>query len=583
MSRRGNNFSSEEVYASPVLTSAEQTGLSLTLRGDGRARRMRGSSSDEDTTQGELINEDFRAGGPNLPPVPCDTTSMSLDHPASILWKTDPSFIRQILDTLKKHDVQMKYLELFRRKSKKTYLDNNEWVPTIIVTAKRTKLDDSWLKACIDIRNILAQRSLDTLNIEIIDSRASAENFTFSVLPSDSIFSRWSEVCSQILEIIGREGWLALECFRRGVNYERENNPVTIVLTIPYNSDKQWKPVREAIINVLDTLSLSQVAVSIVRGHIWRADGFDPVVLPDNAWEKPAQCGVSLGPFDSNRSSSTFGGFIELLSKKDEWDRFGLTCYHCTVEEKEESEMTQKEKNCTIPSIPTLVLYELTQALGRKHWSQKGISLDDQDKSLLKMSQPSLKDHQNRINVIDNDIHEFNNDPEFKKVQQQVEAGEFVIPNQQKWYGRRLSQQEARLKLKARAQEFFSSGRNYLGSVFAASGFRKTSDKPSSQLDWALIKVENSRESVNKVSNMINDFLILLRLIENRSHLAVPPPQVSQSLKMTGFNNLPKETHPLTRDCIRLGGRRGLRKADWMAYGRSSFRPTKKIGLETRP
>lgn len=77
---------------------------------------------------------------------------------------------------------------------------------------------------------------------------------------------------------------------------------------------------------------------------------------------------------------------------------------------------------------------------------------------------------------------------------------DFVIPSQKQWYDPIVAKQKERLKLKARAEGLFSSSRNYL---FAASGFRKTGQTPSSQLDWALIEVEKSRVAANRVSNKI--------------------------------------------------------------------------------
>ncbi|KAK2757959.1 hypothetical protein FQN54_004365 [Arachnomyces sp. PD_36] len=478
MSRR----TSEEVYASPVISGPQQDGLAPPLGGDGRARRTRGSSSDEDATMEELISEDFRVGGPNLPPLPCDTISMPRDHPAYKLWSSDRSFPRQILDVLKKNDVDVKFLELFQRKSERPYISNNA-VPTVIATSKRSKLDSSWLKACMEIRHIFKERQVDDLNIEIIDSRATkaADPFTFPVLQTDPIFNRWSEVCTRIMDVIGREGWLSLECFRRGLSDQRQENPVTIILTIPYDSDKEWKPAREGIVHILDTLSLSEVAVSIIRGHIWRAGDPTSVVLTDNSWEKTAQCGMSLGPADSDLSSSTFGGFIELMSPEDQWVRFGLTCYRSVVEEKDETSMPQHEKKC------------------RERWSRNGIPPSGPDKNALKMSQPSLKDHRNRMKIVDANINEFNANSGLKDIKQKIDNEEFVIPREQRWFDRHTAALDAELKLKNRAERFFSSGDNYFGTVFAASGFGKATNNPPSQLDWALIEVEPSRSGPNRI------------------------------------------------------------------------------------
>ena len=97
-------------------------------------------------------------------------------------------------------------------------------------------------------------------------------------------------------------------------------------------------------------------------------------------------------------------------------------------------------------------------------------------------------------------IEYFNNNTERLQVQRDIDAGEFVMPSRKRIYDRAAREQVERLSARRKAEDFFSSGKTYLGRVFAASGFRKTRGTPRSQLDWALIQVSKDRVSDNIVS-----------------------------------------------------------------------------------
>ncbi|PGG98146.1 hypothetical protein AJ79_08969 [Helicocarpus griseus UAMH5409] len=200
---------------------------------------------------------------------------------------------------------------MFMRKCALSYFSAEEPVATVLVSAKRERIDDdSWLDACKKIREIFIRRELNDLSIEIIDSRATQ----FIPIGLKHTLGYWA-----MFNLKAR--WVALECFRRGTGDKPKENPVTIVLTIPYESRKQWKPIREAIVQILDSLSLPEVAVEIVRGEIWRSSD-----LPENrnfllgntenvadTWDIAARCGMGIGPYQSDASISTLGGFVELL------------------------------------------------------------------------------------------------------------------------------------------------------------------------------------------------------------------------------------------------------------------------------
>ncbi|KAK2804659.1 hypothetical protein FQN50_006498 [Emmonsiellopsis sp. PD_5] len=481
MSQMNRAVSPEEVYASAVLTSPPQGLATLPPSGDGRLRRTRGSSSDEDPMHGEMINQDFRAGGPNLCVFPGYTLVMEQNHPASAVWMTDDAFSRTISQILQNHAVEATSIGLFMRKSAIPHFSSEPPRSTVLITANKTRLDDSWVKACIEIRGYLLQRELLDVNVEIIDKRAVEKILAFSVLPTDPIVPLWPDICSRILNIIGREGWVALECFRRGTSYEASENPVTVILTVPYESEKDWKPVRESIVQILTQMALPDVAVSIIYGEILRTNGGDfDFGLPENAWETKAQCGMSIGLLDSDESGSTLGAFIELLNPKHEWKRLALTGFDCVFKDRSND-----------PTLPP------TDQTIYRGWNANGIRPGDQNsQNYLKMSQPALGDHQSHIQSLNEEIDRENR--HIENLEEKLNAGDPVIPKDLEIQGQREARVKYLLKYRDRVERFVSSGENYLGHIFSASGFRTTQEALPATLDWALTKVKKARNGINK-------------------------------------------------------------------------------------
>jgi hypothetical protein len=289
-----------------------------------------------------MLNEDFRAGGPYLCSLPALNFPASQGHPAQIKWGQD--FINEIIKILNRHSVAWMDIVLRSRRSER-YQDTGP-TETVLISATKAQRDKSWLRTCLEIRSLFLGYGLDTLNVEIIDNRANTEFFTFPTFPEDKIHSLWNDLSLRICELIRLEGWLSLECFRRGPSPDRLQNSPTVLLTVPRDSIKDWKPARDEIIALLNAVNLQDVAVEILRSHIWQAANVDltGVVLPDNAWEKEAQLGMSIGPRNLDYSGSTFGGFIKALSPDDKWRKFGLTCYHCIELEYKEGDNSDLNK-----------------------------------------------------------------------------------------------------------------------------------------------------------------------------------------------------------------------------------------------
>lgn len=333
------------------------------LSPDGRSRRYRGSSSDQDSPIDEFINEDFRVGGPELAVMPCGLRAFTKDHPAYQMWEDDRTFCEEIKQIVQKHGIEFQFIDLIRQILKDPYSRGpDRALPTTVIAAKRgNPFDSPWLSTCQELRRCLADRQLLPLNVEIIDHRGAKPRSVSGVVPEDDpIYPIWEEkVIANIRPFLGCEGWVALECFRWGPDgdgEDRPDNPTTVALTVPYGTERDWRPTREAIANVLHQLGLHHVAVVILRGDIWRGASSENCVSPDNAWKTGVQCGVSIGPANSEASSSTLGAVLELLDPESEnWVPFGITSFRSVMARNEAT--AREEKNRKLMTSPRVLYY----------------------------------------------------------------------------------------------------------------------------------------------------------------------------------------------------------------------------------
>lgn len=477
LSRRALNRSTEECYASPTITTlvAEPLSLPSSPLFRGRLKRTEGSSSDSDESESGMRNEDFRAGGPHLCVLPALNNTVSPQHPAAQKW--DRSFEGEVIKILNNHGVKWETLSLLDRRSAR--FEDDHPTQTVVISATKSQRDGSWVHACVDIRSFFVFHDLPNLNVEIIDKRASATKYTFPTSMNDKIYPHWNRISKTLCEIIGLDGWLSLECFRRGTQEDPERNPPTVLLTVPFDSSRDWKSVRDKIVDFLDSENLSDVAVEILRSYIWRGVDVDltSVVLPDNSWKIRAQLGMSIGPHGSEYSASTLGGFLELLNPvTNKWSPFGVTCYHCIEPGHVDNQTVAR-------------------------WRLKGISINEAKNANIQLDQPALKDHVARMRIIEQNKTHWRNSSHYQNVNKAINNDEFVVPHDKKIFDRSESILAQSLCLKDRAEEFFSSGRSLLGRVFAASGYRLSPGDERRHLDWSLIQVTQIRLGKNHVSN----------------------------------------------------------------------------------
>ena len=507
--RRQKNSSDEESYAGPVeaelvptpvlpVSMASPSTVPLQRK---RTRRTHGYLDEAIPTsmsQDDIRDEPLRVGGPNLSRLPVRNVHISAHHPIHQVW--DDWLETAVHQILRQHEIEWRSVSLIRRPSRYDPRPESDMAITITVFADRKEANDRWLDACLVIRRLLRQSDHADLLVEIADPEIAKPTMTSPIGPNDRLVSIWPQIEPQIADILRPTECVQLQVLRRGKHLNPAANPVTVVMTIPEESRGDWTEVRERIIDVLDQHRLDDVAVEIGRGTIWRASSLEQRLLPDDAWETPAKGGLSLGLFRSSASSLTLGGFVEVQDKGGEWSRLGLTCYH-GVFPMHSQDGVPCEKISKSSFSPLLFCVEnpsrLTWPRALMEWHRTGVRPESPGADQIRVSQPSLKDHEQTVNEYRRQIETLR-DERFLDIERRFEDNGFIMPFELKF----LNVNKAAIKrLQDRinhADEFFRAAKDDLGPVWAGSGTRRSDQLAT--LDWALIKVKPDRLSINHVS-----------------------------------------------------------------------------------
>ncbi|KAJ9396411.1 hypothetical protein DTO282F9_6709 [Paecilomyces variotii] len=262
-------------YASPSICppSSESDTSPISPLRDGRRRKNRDSSEDSDSVElpDGLINEDLRAGGPYLCAIPTRSVSLRGTHTFNQIEHRMQHLVQKISQILHSYRITTEALDICGRISR---IDPE---PAVIPTV-------------------------------------------FVVTPARSIIdSKWVDACRQLLDFFRKE---ALPQFSVEIAYESQP---TIVVSVNRRLSRNWKYIRERIVNIINSMSLWSVGVSIGPGEVLRH-----IAFPLDGFKAEAQAGLNLGVHGSEKSAGTLSGWIEIEHPRTKgWQKFALTCFHC--------------------------------------------------------------------------------------------------------------------------------------------------------------------------------------------------------------------------------------------------------------
>ncbi|OJJ43556.1 hypothetical protein ASPZODRAFT_2114065 [Penicilliopsis zonata CBS 506.65] len=464
---------------------------------DRRDRRARGSSEDDEgeAKEGEtnqdtaekqatgegivesFIDEELRAGGPFLCPLPATFRSLSDQVSRYDDIFNDDGMREAVEAIIKEHGIQRKTWGVGLRRA--DWFPEDDPIVTLLIEATKTAVEDKWVELSKALRRFLIMRGFPDASVEIIDPRAMLPRFTHPLLRSDQLFPLWDQILSIILDSIDLTDITVISCWRYGVSSTTEENPPTIIVTVKRDSIRTWKPLREMIVSILDTHYLDDVSVNIEKGSVFQCISKADVRLPTSLWQQAkALPGVSLGNTLNTDSSGTFGGYIELQNKKGEWVRFGLTCYHVALA----ADKALDDKNKQVQG----------------GWHIKGIEWENHSaKQILTLQQASYQDLHDEKEALQERIHEITN-PEFLESRALAAKGELFPP-----FKKVYEHQEYNLhKEETTLTQMDTLEERLIGYTICASGFRRKlipGSKDFMHLDWALLMMDKQRMGTNRV------------------------------------------------------------------------------------
>lgn len=499
--KRVASRSSEESYAGPGLADSSLITLPITPSPPRplakRVRRTRGLSEDEppQNDDDEIRNEEYRTGGPLLVNLPAITEAVPQDSPLVVAWIS--GLKAATIDLLRAHSIEWKELTINKRQDSHVPEETTAATAETIFIMATKRAGQDWRAVCRDIRSCCVAYDLHDTNVEIADARGLTVAESFGVDTSEPIYKAWPALKRKVIEILGLRRWLALELLRRGKGATAAENPTTIVITIDYSSQLNWTDVREQIVELLEVNDFAEVAVEIGRGSICRSAQKDTKFLSEDAYQMKARMGTSMGPSGNIKRAGTFGCYVRLQSSKNNiWHTFGLTCHHVML-----------------PSSSNHQLQDL--------WDRHGI-MPSEEASKLKLDMPSLLDHLDTMKTY-KDVIQSRETEDHKSVRRRVQDPDDFVPlYQSKAFERDEKFIVERKTVVRTAENFFESGSEQLGSVFASSGLC-LSRSSNASVDWALLEMNPTRASINYVSSSMDGFLFLTDIYIQSFHPLLRP------------------------------------------------------------
>lgn len=231
---------------------------------DGRTRKSYNSSYDEPSFPLDgFIEEDLRAGGPCLCPLPLQNLSVPKSSP--LVKHIAHAFVLtrfHVRDILRSHRIKFtrfSYSLNASTRGEKTYS-----IPTLNIEAFRHSPDEPWLEITREIYAFLASRGFPDMAVDM--RRPSLDKLYFAVpLKSDLADPIWSSLFYELSGTPDEQEVLSYEVCRLGYDPLPKDNPLTLVVKVCEETQRDWRLYRNEMVYLLDRIGLSHLAVSIVK------------------------------------------------------------------------------------------------------------------------------------------------------------------------------------------------------------------------------------------------------------------------------------------------------------------------------
>ncbi|KAI9765044.1 MAG: hypothetical protein M1840_007869 [Geoglossum simile] len=451
----------------------------------GKKRRFL-SRSDEEVVEEMDMELKYRQGWPTLPNLPLLTEYGNTEEYFGEHFHT--AHIPTIKSILESQRVEHFLVTPCHRVH--TGCEPDELTATLLVLSSVGS--GSWFHAIKEIRKYLAGQALD-IAIEFIDRRAYGGLSSFTILPSETkIINFWLMIWERIRTVLNSSGqpWSTVDVLYRGLGGTREECFPTIIISTSTPSDTAW---RTGIIPAIRQISLPHLHVELLYGCfvacVDERDGDKAGrVLTIKSFQNVLSMGTSCGPQDGG-GSGTLGGAITLHRGEQNLGTFALTNGHVI--------RSQRYDDAILGN----------QAFSPEHPLAQDRSLvvrapSDGDLNVRLAVNAGLVENYTR--VIDGfEGDPVKNEPPKFSLRLKVEMGQTSkIPL--------LEKQEKEKKSLEQESSMMENFDRDIGTVYAASGYRKTSYQAHGTtyqhcgLDWALIRL-GGRQMYNLIEATAQD------------------------------------------------------------------------------
>ncbi|EEH11736.1 predicted protein [Histoplasma capsulatum G186AR] len=497
----------EEAYASPESSGSATSSLSAGKR----SRRNQGSSEDSDDSITVRV-QSFRAGVPSLVQLGTKWEPVPLSSPLRQEW--DTILKPRVLEILEEYQIDLQASHFIYYLTETSAEMTSQPNITTLIRATAKESEQEWIPVVEALRKYYLSANRPEINIELRDERSGERTECYPVESSEAVVPIWNNNVERqmILKLRGRD-WLTLSLFRRGK--PSGPKPLVVVLTVSKASTHDWVSIREELVRILDFYHLKYVGVEILRGEkvFGTANNYDRMLLTDDTFTKGMSMGRSIGPRGSQNHASTFGGFIRLQNLKGNWHTFGLTCFRSVAPD-----------GCGHPSLKT--------------WQREGITVGDKTND-LEMDSPSLGDAEETAREWRKSI-DARRDSTFQEIERRLnDQNDLVAPREKAEFMVKKRHIDTGLQIIKKIETHFGQDDARLGKVYAASGYRQSN---SMAVDWALIEVDESRITSNKLPKAGGDLppkyvISFLAMGENVPGVASiePDMEVFKIGRSTGF------------------------------------------------
>ncbi|RJE21816.1 hypothetical protein PHISCL_05835 [Aspergillus sclerotialis] len=251
----------EICWASPTEMGPHPKGM------DGRARTSNSSSRDcyNEISIDGFIEEDFRAGGPCLCPLPVQTPALPKDDYGYKRIMDAYHLTRfQVTQILRDRGLDFRRISYYlncHRSSDAAYA-----IPTINILATRHSMDEPWIEIAREVYAFLASRRFPDVAVDIYD--AACENRRFPLHLEDFNDTPWEAPVDAIADLIApEEEFVDFEFCRFGPGLTEDDSPPTLVVNVCESEEsrrKDWRFLRDKIVHLLNEYGLSHVAVLFI-------------------------------------------------------------------------------------------------------------------------------------------------------------------------------------------------------------------------------------------------------------------------------------------------------------------------------